>query len=134
MTETVGGTPISIVAAGGRARALFEGHELADSARALLLIQANQPPVCYFPREDVQMSVLRANGHATTSPRMGPATWFTIMRDAKVIEDVAWSYEHPFDDTSAIAGHIAFDERHVDIELDDPLPVRHVPAHDPPYA
>ena len=32
----------------------------------------------------------------------------TIMRDRKIVDNVAWSYEQPVDGASIIAGHIAF--------------------------
>jgi len=133
MSETI--TPFTIAAAPGRVRVLFEGHELADSARALRLEESGHPPVYYFPREDVQMSVLRRNDRASVCPWKGKASWFTIMRDAKIVEDVAWSYEAPRDGASIIAGHVAFMAEHVDVEADEtPQPVRHVPPMDPPYA
>lgn len=122
-----------LVAVGGRARALFEGHELADSARALVVTGAGGDQAVYFPAADVQTAFLRRNDRVTTSPWFGAATWYTISRDAKVIENVAWSYEHPFDEGGVLAGYIAFAPEHVEIQRDDAAPVPHVPAHDPPY-
>lgn len=122
-----------LVAVGGRARVLFEGHELADSDRALLLMEPGRAPVCYFPAEDVQMDFLRSNDRVTTSPWGGLARWYTINRDAKVVENIAWSFDQPFDEASAIAGYLAFAPDHVEIQLDEPAPVPHVDAHDPPY-
>lgn len=132
MSDTT--TPFTITAAPGRVRALFEGHEVADSARALRLDEQGHAPVYYFPREDVQMAVLRRNDHASICPWKGKASWFTIMRDAKIVEDVAWSYEAPRDGASIIAGNLAFAAEHVDIQADEtPQPVRRVPPMDPPY-
>jgi uncharacterized protein (DUF427 family) len=126
--------PFTIVAAPGRVRVLFEGHEVADSARAYRLEEPGHDPVYYFPREDVQMAVLRRNDHLSVCPWKGRASWFTIMRDARVVEDVAWSYEAVKDGASMIEGCIAFMPEHVAIEADDtPQPVRHVPPMDPPY-
>ena len=128
-------TPFTILAAPGRVRALFEGHELADSASALRLEEPGHEPVYYFPREDVQMSVLKRNDRASVCPWKGKASWYTIMRDGKIVEDVAWSYEAPRAGASIIEGYIAFMPADVDIEADEtPEPVRHVPPMDPPYA
>lgn len=126
-------TGLGLISPGGRARALFEGHELADSARALLVTEPGGGQMAYFPAEDVQMSFLRRNDHVTSSPWLGVAAWYTITRDGKLVEDVAWSYDQPFDEGVAIAGYIAFAPEHVEIQLDEPAPVRHVDAHDPPY-
>ncbi len=133
MTDDVSGSRLTVAAAGGRARVLFEGHEVADSDRALIATEPGQPPVVYFPADDVQMSVLRRNDHVTTNPWLGVAAWYTIMRDAKIVEDVAWSYDDPFDGADILAGYIAFASEHVDFDMDAPAPMRRVPAHDPPY-
>ncbi len=126
---------LTITVAPGRVRALFEGHEIADSAATLVLKEGDYPPVYYFPREDVEMLVLRKTDHSSVCPWKGAASYFTIYRDAKVIENAAWSYEAPIDGATAIREHIAFYPQHVEFEFtpsgDPPLKV---PPHDPPYA
>lgn len=126
--------PFTISAAPGRVRVLFEGHEVADSAKTLVLHEQGRDPVYYFPREDVQMSVLRRNDHGSTNEK-GAVSWYTIMRDAKIVEDVAWSYENAAGETELIEGYLAFMPEHVDFEADTVAePVRRVPPMDPPYA
>lgn len=132
VNDVQGGRP-GLVAVGGRARALFEGHELADSARALLVTEPGGARTAYFPAEDVETAFLRRNDRVTTSPWFGVASWYTITRDGKIVENIAWSYDQPFDDGAAFAGYIAFAPEHVDIQFDEPAPVPHVDAHDPPY-
>ena len=133
MVNVVHEPVVSITAVGAGARALFEGHEVADSERALFLREPGRPVVCYFPVEDVRTEVLRRNDHVTTSPWGGATTWYTISRDAKIVENVAWSYADPYDEAAVIAGYIAFDPGHITLEVDDPAPVQRVPPHDPPY-
>jgi len=127
----------------GRVRVLFEGHEIADSADALILKEGDYPPVPYFPREDVEMTVLRKTDHTSRCPHKGVASYFTIYRDRQVIENAAWSYETPIEGAELIAGRIAFYPQHVEIEVSEARdaatardrdgPLR-VPPHDPPYA
>lgn len=133
MVNDVQGTRMNLIAAGGRVRALFEGHEVADSDRALLVTEPGGLQTAYFPPEDVQTAFLRRNDRVTTSPWLGAATWFTINRDARVIENFAWTYDQPFDDGAAFAGYIAFAPEHVEIQQDTPAPLPHVDPHDPPY-
>lgn len=129
------GSRFGLSAAPGRVRVLFEGHEVADSAKALALTEAGRKPVYYFPREDVQMSVLKANDHVTSNPDFGRATWFTIMRDAKIVEDVAWSYEKPIGEAELVKGYVSFRPEHVEFEFDgQDEPAPRVPPMDPPYA
>lgn len=125
---------LNFSAAPGRMLALFEGHEIADSDNALVLQEGDYPPVIYFPREDVEMSVLRRTDHATRCPYKGQASYFTLNRDGRVIENAAWSYEEPIDGVELIRGRIAFYPQHVEIRAEPGGPAPHVPPHDPPYA
>jgi uncharacterized protein (DUF427 family) len=127
---------LKFAAAPGRVRALFEGHQIADSDHALILNEGSYAPVVYFPREDVEMLVLRKTDRSTRCPHKGDASYFTIYRDARVIENAAWSYEDPIDDAGVIREHIAFYPQHVEIEMGEANaePALKVPPHDPPYA
>jgi len=126
---------LKFAAAPGRVRALFEGHQIADSDHALILNEGSYAPVVYFPREDVEMLVLRKTDRSTRCPHKGDASYFTIYRDARVIENAAWSYEDPIDAAGVIREHIAFYPQHVEIEMGaaDAEPALKVPPHDPPY-
>jgi uncharacterized protein (DUF427 family) len=109
--------PITITPAPGVVRALFEGHEIADSANVLVLREANYPPVYYFPRDDVWMIFLRRTDKVSHCPYKGDASYFTIYRDRKIVDNAAWSYEDPFGAVAAIAGRVAFYPEHVDFEV-----------------
>ena len=98
-------------------RVLFEGHEIADSADVLVLKEASYPPIYYFPRDDVRMMFLRRTDKVTHCPYKGDACYFTLYRDAKVIEDAVWSYEDPFPAVSRIRGRVAFYPEHVEFQL-----------------
>ncbi len=100
--------PITLTAAQGRVRALFQGHEIADSENAILLAEADYPPVWYFPRDDVAMSYFGRTDRETHCPYKGHASYFTVRRDGVIIENAAWSYEDPYPDMARIQGHVAF--------------------------
>lgn len=109
--------PITITRAPNRVRVLFEGHEIADSDDVLVLREANYPPVYYFPRDDVRMVFLRWTDKVTHCPYKGDAAYFTIYRDAKVIENAVWSYEDPFPAVGRIGARVAFYPEHVEFQL-----------------
>lgn len=112
--------PITISPASTRWRAFFAGHVLADSGDAIILKEADYPPVVYFPREDVGMSYMGRTERSTHCPYKGDATYYTLMMDGQVAENVAWSYEHPNEGMEAIAGRIAFYTDRVEVyEVDD---------------
>ncbi|MDB5481206.1 MAG: hypothetical protein JWO83_2259 [Caulobacteraceae bacterium] len=108
--------PITIAPHDGRVRALYQGHEIADSEDALILMEASYAPVIYFPREDVEMEVLGRTDLDTYCPYKGHASYFTIRRDGTIAENAVWSYETPHPGMAAIAERIAFYPKVVTIE------------------
>lgn len=109
--------PITLEREQARVRVLFEGHEIADSADVILLREAGYPPVRYFPRDDVRMMFLRRTHKVTHCPYKGDAAYFTIYRDAKVIDDAVWSYEDPYPAVGEIGGRVAFYPQHVEFQV-----------------
>ena len=108
--------PITLSREPDRVAVLFEGHQIADSADVLLLQEADYAPVRYFPRSDVAMAFLRKTDKVTHCPYKGDATYYTIYRDAQIIENAVWSYETPLASVSEIAGHLAFYPQHVEFK------------------
>lgn len=98
-----------------RIRVLFGGHDVADSDQALLVREAGEQPTLYFPRKDVEMTILARTGLNAMSPTKGVSTHFTIYRDATVVENAAWSFEDPPAPFALIAGHIAFHPVHFEL-------------------
>jgi len=103
---------------GVRARALFEGHDIADSQDVVVVEEAGHAPAYYFPRHDVFMAFLRQTDKVTRNPDKGDARHFMIYRDQHIVDDLAWSYETPRSAFAAIAGRIAFHPAHVDFQID----------------
>jgi uncharacterized protein (DUF427 family) len=100
--------PITIKPATTRWRAFFAGHVIADSADAAVLQEASYPQVVYFPREDVGMEYMSRTERKTHCPYKGDASYYTLVMDGEIAENVAWSYEAPFEGMEAIDGRIAF--------------------------
>ena len=111
--------PTAISRAPTIVRGLFEGHEIADSDDVLVLQEANYPPVYYFPRDGVRMEFLRRTDKVTHCPYKGDASYFTIYRDRKIIDDAVWSYEDTYAAVGQITGRVAFYPEHVDFEFGD---------------
>lgn len=109
--------PITTAREDRRVRVLFEGHEIADSGEVMLLREADYPIVRYFPRGDVAMAFLHKTEKVSWCPYKGQASYYTIVRDAKIIENAVWSYETPLDGMGEIAGRLAFYPEHVDFQV-----------------
>ena len=100
--------PIHLSAPEGRMRARFRGHVVADSSSAILVDEAGYRPVCYFPREDVDMAYFARTSRRSHCPYKGDACYFTLRMDGDIAEDAAWSYEEPYTAMDVLRGRIAF--------------------------
>jgi uncharacterized protein (DUF427 family) len=100
--------PITITPAGTRWRAFFAGHVIADSANAVVLQEANYPPVVYFPREDVSMEYMSRTDRSSHCPYKGDAAYYTVLMDGQFAENAVWTYEAPYPAMDQIAERLAF--------------------------
>lgn len=100
-------------------RVSFEGRVVAESQRARVLRESRCPPRIYVPREDVDFALLESTDHTTWCPFKGQASYHSIRLGDVVAENAVWSYEDPFDEMAAIAGHLAFYGERVKIESPD---------------
>ncbi len=99
---------IKIRPAGGTWVLRAGGAVLGETRNALELIEGQNPPVIYFPRENIAMAMLEPSDTTSHCPHKGDATYFSIQTKSVLIKDAGWSYENPKDGIEAIAGHLAF--------------------------
>jgi uncharacterized protein (DUF427 family) len=100
--------PITVEPAKTRWRAYFAGHVIADSNDALILKEADYPPVVYFPRRDVAMEYMSRTDRKTHCPYKGDAAYFSLYMDGELVENAVWTYEHPLEGMELIADRLAF--------------------------
>ena len=117
MTTSDPTSPFTLAHEPTRVRALFEGHDIADSDDVVVLHEAGHPPAYYFPRKDVFMVFLRQTDKVTRNLAKGDAHYFTIYRDQHIVDNVAWSYAAPNAPFAAIAGRIAFSPTDVEFQV-----------------
>lgn len=123
--------PITVEKAASRWRARFAGHVIADSADALILREADYPPVVYFPRADVEMGFMSRTARGTHCPYKGDAAYYTVLMDGQFAENAVWTYEQPFPLMEAIEGRLAFYPDMIEVyAVDDAVahPHHHVDA------
>jgi uncharacterized protein (DUF427 family) len=89
-------------------RAVFNGETVADSRRAMLLIEPRHLPVFYFPFEDVRRDRLEPTDYHTFSPLKGEAAYWSLRVGDRVAENAAWSYANPPAHGPAMAEYLAF--------------------------
>jgi uncharacterized protein (DUF427 family) len=106
---------ITIGPAGRRIRVIWQGRIVADSVEALSLKEHVYPPVFYFPRSDVDMSLLQRTNSHTTCPFKGAASYYSLAADGAIEKDAVWTYETPLPNVAAIKDHLAFYRDKVEI-------------------
>ena len=99
-------------------RVELDGEVVADSTRALRVLETSHPPVIYIPAGDV------LRGRLVTS--LARSTWCEFKGRARYLdaaggrEAVAWTYPEPSPGYEALRDHIAFYPGRVDAAwLDD---------------
>ena len=106
---------VSTEPVGHTLRAEIGGETIVESRNALTLYETRHAPVYYFPREDVRMDLLTPTEHRTHCPFKGDATYWSMTLDGRIIENIAWSYENPYPEASAIKGCLAFYASKIDV-------------------
>jgi len=91
-----------------RLRVEVGGVVIADSRHAMMLHEAGQQPVYYFPPQDVRADVLEPSERHTRCPKKGEASYHTIRAGGEVVQDGAWFYPDPLPGTPPIKDLIAF--------------------------
>jgi uncharacterized protein (DUF427 family) len=104
-----------------RIRIAHSGTVLAESRRALRVLETSHPPVYYIPPADIAMQhLLRIPRKSSYCEFKGNATYWTIDlgvgggRSARRVDSAAWSYEQPAQAYAALQGHLAFYANRVD--------------------
>lgn len=101
----------------GTIRVEHGGHLIASSGNALVAEEGDLPAVYYVPRGDVNWDYFFRTDRSTYCPYKGDASYWTLKIDGTVEENVAWSYETPFDEAAVIKDHIAFYGDRLEISL-----------------
>ena len=95
-------------------RVVVDGIVVADSRRALRVLETSHPPAWYIPAEDVRMDLLQSTQRQTVCEFKGNASYFTISAGGPHRTDAAWTYPRPLPGYEAITGHVAFYPGRVD--------------------
>jgi len=97
-----------------RVRVVVDGTTIADTHRAVRVLETSHPPGWYVPPEDVRMDLLRPGTRYSACEFKGEASYFRISAGGIDRPDAAWTYARPLPDFEAIAGYIAFYPGRVD--------------------
>ncbi|MDX2145081.1 MAG: DUF427 domain-containing protein [Rhodospirillaceae bacterium] len=91
-----------------RVRVEFAGVTIADTARAIRVLETSHPPSFYIPPADVRMDLFTREDHASFCEWKGEATYWIINVAGQISENAAWSYARPTKAFASIKDHLAF--------------------------
>jgi uncharacterized protein (DUF427 family) len=98
-----------------RVRVEFDGVTVADSTRALRVLETSQPPAYYVPPEDVRMDLLvPSGGRRTLCEWKGMASYLDVRTGGRVGRRAAWTYPDPLPGFAGLTGLISFYPARVD--------------------
>ena len=116
MTESVWSypRPPTLVACERRARVEFAEATIADSTRALRVLETSHPPTFYFPPDDVAMEYLHPARGRSHCEWKGRARYLDLVVGDRRSPAAAWSYPAPVTAYAALTNHVCFYPSRVD--------------------
>ena len=113
-------------------RIVHGGVVIAETCRALRILETSHPPVYYLPQADIRMDRLQPSAQRSSFCEFkGSASYWNLIatngKGKTIVRDVAWSYPNPSRTYLALKDHLAFyaskvDECWVDSEQVVPQP------------
>ena len=109
---------------GGLVRIHYRGQVLAESQRALRLLEVGKDfydPTIYLPMEDVSARLIPAEKRSYC-PLKGHAGYFDLASDTcdSVEPEIAWSYDQTESFASELEGYVSFYSSRVTVEEQGP--------------
>jgi uncharacterized protein (DUF427 family) len=87
---------------------ILNGITVAETRRAVRVLETSQAPVYYIPLADIDPHCLEAGRQVTLCEWKGHANYFAVAAGSRRVENAAWTYHAPAADYEAIRDHIAF--------------------------
>ena len=107
--------PPAVVPCERRVRVELDGRTLADSTRALRVLETSHPPTIYVALADVRADLLAPSGaRPTWCEFKGAARYLDAVIDSRRVRAVAWTYPDPSPGYEALRDHVAFYPGRVD--------------------
>ena len=105
-----------------RLRVEHRGVVIAETGRALRVLETSHPPVFYLPPEDIRTDLLQRSDAAGGSGQRGSfcewkgsaVYWDLLLPGETPVAAVAWSYPFPTKGFAALQHHLAFYASRVD--------------------
>ena len=87
---------------------VFNNMVIAETDRALRVLETSHPPVYYLPPDDIRREFLVPTSTASFCEWKGQAKYYTVTVLGKSAQNAAWFYPEPKDQAKQIKGYVAF--------------------------
>jgi uncharacterized protein (DUF427 family) len=107
--------PPAVAACGRRVRIEIAGSVLAESERALRVLETSHPPTIYIPPGDLDLKLLvPSSARSTWCEYKGAARYVDAVVDSRRVEMIGWSYADPSPGYERLRDYVAFYPGRVD--------------------
>lgn len=103
-----------------RLRVELEGTVLVDTDDTIILFETALAPRLYVHPDQVRTDLLERSDSTSYCNYKGAATYWTAVVGGRRVDDVAFSYEDTFPESTPIRGHLSFDPTRADVDAELP--------------
>lgn len=90
-----------------RIRIVFADTLIADSGKALRILETSHPPVYYLPPEDIRLDLLNEAPGSSYCEFKGVASYIGLTVGCRQLSKAGWLYSNPNAAYAALAGYMA---------------------------
>ncbi len=99
--------PPAVVPCARRVRVIHDGIVIAESERAVRVLETASPPTVYVPPEDVDTELLEPTPGHTVCEWKGSASYVDLVGGDAVAARAGWFYPSPSPRFAALVDHVA---------------------------
>lgn len=104
-------------------RVVFADKVIAETRRALRVLETSHPPTYYFPLDDTASGYLRPVAGGSLCEWKGGASYLDVVVGGRTAAEAAWTYPNPTPAFRRLRNHVAFYAGHMDACFVDGEPV-----------
>lgn len=119
------GYRIDLVPCRGTARVVVDGVVVAESTRAVRLIETDHVERLYLPSDDVRADLIERSQRTSVCPFKGQASYWSLRAGPggpPPVEDLFWEYGDPFPEVAGIRGLVGVYHEKADVEVETTWP------------
>lgn len=92
-----------------RVRVVLDGVTIADTRRALRVLETSHPPTYYIPPEDIRRQCLELEtGTGSLCEWKGAARYVSVVASGRRVARAGWTYPRPSHAFAMLRDHVAF--------------------------